>query len=145
MKIIKRTATENDKEFLYSLNKIVYQDLVKKTIGQWNDSFQRDYFDQKWEKSGYKVIEKNHKMIGTIWVEYEPSQNTLKEIQLLPEFQKQGIGTNLLLAEIELAKKVKIPLLLRLLKGNQSQSLYERLGFQTYDEQEKYLYMKFDV
>lgn len=107
MEITKRIATESDKDFLYSLNKIVYRDLVERTIGEWDDIFQREYFEQKWKKSGYHIIEQENKKIGTIWVEHESHQYTLKEIQLLPEFQKQGIGTELLKSEMAVAEKAK--------------------------------------
>jgi GNAT superfamily N-acetyltransferase len=92
MKINKRIATEADKEFLYSLNKTVYLKLVERTMGKWDENFQRDYFEQKWKKSGYQIIEKGNKRIGGIWVEHETGQDVLKEIQLLPEYQNQGIG-----------------------------------------------------
>jgi ribosomal protein S18 acetylase RimI-like enzyme len=145
MKINKRIATEADKEFLYSLNKTVYLKLVERTIGKWDENFQRDYFEQKWKKSGYQIIEKDNKKIGVIWIEHETGQNVLREIQLLPEYQNQGIGTNLIEEEIKRAQKLVLPLRLRLLKGNNSLSLYKRLGFRVYEESEDYLYMEINV
>ncbi len=144
IKFKKRFASESDKEFLYSLNKVVYQDLVERTLGEWDEEFQREYFELKWENSGYQIVEKDNKRIGTICVGHESHQHTLKEIQLLPEFQKQGIGTNLIKTEIKLAEKAKIPLKLSLLKGNKALSLYEKLGFRVYSETEKNILMEID-
>jgi ribosomal protein S18 acetylase RimI-like enzyme len=141
----KRPANIEDKDFLCSLNKAVYRSLVEKINGLWDDEFQREYFNQKWEKSGYQIIEKDKVKIGTIWVEYEPDQHTLKEIQILPEFQNHGIGTDLLKSEIMLARKANVPLRLRLLNSNPAQSLYKRLGFKTYKEDGNYLYMELNV
>ncbi len=145
MKMIKRPANDEDKDFLFLLNETVYRSLVEKINGVWDDKFQREYFDQKWEKADYQIIEKNKIKIGAIWVEYEPDQHTLKEIQILPKFQNNGIGTDLIKSEIMLAKMDKVPIRLRLLKSNPAQSLYKRLGFKTYEEAGKYLYMELDV
>ena len=94
MKMIKRQANEEDKDFLFPLNETVYRSLVEKIIGSWDAKFQREYFDQKWEKAEYQIIEKDKIKVGTIWIEYKPDQHILKEIQILPKFQNQGIGTD---------------------------------------------------
>ena len=145
MKMIKSPANNEDKDFLYSLNEAVYRSLVEKIVGSWDHKFQREYFDQKWEKSGYQVIEQDKVKVGTIWIEYESDQHTLKEIQILPEFQNQGIGTDLLKSEIIAAKKANVPIRLRLLNTNPAQSLYQKLGFKTYEKTGNYLYMELKV
>ena len=59
MKMIKRPAKDEDKDFLYFLNETVYRPLVEKINGVWDDKFQREYFNLKWEKAGYQIIEKD--------------------------------------------------------------------------------------
>ena len=145
MKIIKRPAKDEDKDFLYSLNRAVYRTLVERINGKWDEKFQKEYFEQKWNKAGYQIIEKDNTKIGTIWIEYEPDLHTLKEIQILPDFQNKGIGTELLKSEISLAKKANVTIRLRLLKGNPAQSLYSRLGFKVYEKAGDYLLMELDV
>ena len=127
------------------MNGTVYRSLVEKINDVWDDNFQREYFNQKWKKAVYQIIEKDHISIGTIWMEYGPDQHTLKEIQILPEFQNRGIGTDLIKSEIMLARKANMPIRLRLLKDNPSYSLYKRLGFKTYKEDGNYLYMELNV
>ena len=101
MKITKRPATEEDKDFLYSLNKTVYKTLVEKTNGSWDEKYQKEYFEQKWNKSGYKIVEKNEIIVGTIWMEYEKSHHTLKAIQILLPFNNRNrIGTLAFFANI---------------------------------------------
>ena len=124
------------------MNEAVYRPLVEKINGEWDDNFQREYFDQKRERSAYQIIEKEEIKVGTIWMEYGPDQHTLNEIQILPEFQNNGIGTDLIKAEIMLAKMADVPIRLRLLQSNPAQSLYKRLGFKTYGEVGNYLYME---
>jgi ribosomal protein S18 acetylase RimI-like enzyme len=143
--MIKRPAKFEDKDFLYFLNEAVYRSLVEKNIGKWDDKFQRDYFDQKWEKAGYQIIEKDKIKIGAIWIEYGHDQHTLKEIQILPEFQNQGIGTDLIKTEIMLARKANVPIRLRLLNENPARYLYKRLGFKTYEKAGNYLCMELNV
>jgi len=56
MEITKRPAKESDKDFIYRLNRIAYEDVVTKQFGQWDDEWQRNYFGKKWERANYQII-----------------------------------------------------------------------------------------
>jgi ribosomal protein S18 acetylase RimI-like enzyme len=65
----------------------------------------------------------------------------LNEIQLLPEFQGQGIGSDLIRQEIARTQVQQIPLRLRVLKHNtRAQHLYARLGIVVFEETETHIY-----
>ena len=133
-KVKLRAATINDKIFLFDLAKTVYKKLVIDQFGEWKENSQRNYFEKKWEKANYQIIEKDDKRIGTIWVTTKKDFIQLYEIQLLPQFQRQGIGSTLIHRELEKAQEQGKFIRLRLLKKNKAIRFYERLGLVVYDE-----------
>lgn len=129
MSFIKRPSTEDDKDFVYSLNRTVYKDLVIKQFGKWDENWQHDYFQDKWKRADYQVVEKKGRKIGAIWVTHHADHIVLNEIQLLPEFQNQGIGTELINEQLDIAREKNAPIKLRVLKVNWARNWYESLGF----------------
>lgn len=136
-----RPATIDDKVFLFDLARTVYKQLVIDQFGTWDEPLQKSNFERKWERANYRIIGINDKRIGTIWTTEEKDHIRLNEIQLLPEFQRQGIGSDLVSNELEKAKKCSKALRLRLLKENSAIYFYERLGFAVYDETESHFFM----
>jgi ribosomal protein S18 acetylase RimI-like enzyme len=129
MEFFKRQSTEKDKEFVYTLARTVYKDLVIKQFGKWDEKWQRDYFEEKWKHSDYQIVEKNGRKIGAIWITQHSNHIVLNEIQLLPEFQSQGIGTELIMEQLKTTREKNIPIRLRVLKLNRARSWYEKHGF----------------
>ncbi len=142
MQLTLRPATDGDKEFLYTLNRAAYRALVERQFGEWDDAWQRRYFEEKWERADYQIIERAGRPIGTVWIAYHDDHVLLHEIQILPEFQGQGIGTALLREELERARGKGVPIRLRVLKQNRARFLYERLGFVVYGETEAHFLME---
>ena len=81
MEFFKRQSTEKDKEFVYTLARTVYKDLVIKQFGKWDEKWQRDYFEEKWKHSDYQIVEKN----GRIYVSL--SEQLFDDI-FKPDFEK---------------------------------------------------------
>jgi ribosomal protein S18 acetylase RimI-like enzyme len=142
LNIVVRKATDEDKEFLRSLNRKVYREVVVEQFGSWDDDQQNRYFEKKWEIAGYQIIEIASRRIGTIWIIDEPDHMRIRELQILPEFQGQGIGSELMKRELERAKARNLPVRLRVLKANRARLLYERLGFRVHHETETHLIME---
>jgi len=142
MKVLLRKATDEDKEFLRDLNRIVYEEVVIEQFGSWDDVWQSNYFDEKWKAAGYQIIQVEGKPVGTLWTIEEKDHIWLRELQVLPEFQGRGIGTTLMKRELKKAKVRELPIRLRVLKTNRASHFYERLGFSVYDETETQLYMQ---
>jgi len=141
LEVILRPATIDDKVFLFDLARTVYKQLVIDQFGAWDENLQKSNFEKKWEKANYRIIGIDDKRIGTIWTTEEKDHIQLNEIQLLPEFQRQGIGSDLVSNEVEKAKKCSKTMRLRLLKKNYAIYFYERLGFAVYDETESHFFM----
>ncbi len=141
MEVKLRTATVDDKVFLFDLARTVYKKLVIEQFGKWDENSQRNYFEKKWEKANYQIIEKDDQRIGTLWVTTEKDHIQLNEIQLLPKFQRQGIGSALVRKQLEKAQQQSKPMRLRLLKKNKAVNFYERLGFVVYDQTDAHFLM----
>ena len=58
-----------------------------------------------------------------------PDHLFFSEIQILPEYQGNGLGTKILEEQIQYAKSLGLPLRLQVLRENKAQQLYLRLGF----------------
>jgi ribosomal protein S18 acetylase RimI-like enzyme len=144
MEFTTRIAGEEDKEFLYALNRAAYQDVVTRQFGTWDESWQRQYFEEKWTRAKYRIIEHDGQPIGAIWVTDSTGHRFVNEIQLLPEFQGQGIGSTLIREEMERSRDVHLPLRLQVLRQNpRARQLYTRLGFVVCGETATHLVMEY--
>ena len=122
-------AGEQDKSFLRTLNREVYEPVVVKQFGTWNDAFQDRVFEEKWAVQNYQIVEHAGQRVGAIWVTKEPDHLWLREIQISPPYQNRGIGTKLLMKVMNEAAQSDLPLRLRVLIENRAKALYERHGF----------------
>ena len=80
------------------------------------------------------VIESDGQAIGVIKVLQDGTTWTLEQFQVAPEFQGRGLGTTVLRALIEDARRSGALLRLSVLKQNPAARLYARLGFRTLAE-----------
>ena len=63
------------------------------------------------------------------------------EFYLLPPFQNQGIGTEVLQTVLRLADQTGLPIHLEYIKGNPVGSLYERHGFAVVKESSSHYFL----
>jgi len=125
----RRPATEEDKAFLKKLNRDVYESVVIEQFGAWDDAIQDEHFERKWAVQEYQIVEQEGLRVGAIWISKEIDHLWLREIQISPCHQNQGLGTKLLTTTIDEAARSGLPLQLRVLIANRAKALYERLGF----------------
>ncbi len=137
-----RQATANDETFAYTLRRAAYEDVVSRQFGQWDDAWQYQQFMEKWAPEQYEIIEREGLSIGALSVVRADDGVSIVEIQLLPEYQGQGIGTDLLKRELRFADERGLPVRLRVLRENRARVLYERLGFRAYDTTETHFLME---
>ena len=137
-----RQATAEDKEFLYSLNRAAYEDVVRRQFGEWDDAWQRQHLEDKWDPQKYEIVEKAGRRVGALSVSRTNEEVRIVEIQLLPEFQGRGIGSELLQREFRYADARAMPVRLQVLRENRAKTLYERLGFRVCSETDTHLLME---
>ena len=139
---IKRQARAEDQEFAYVVQRAAYEDVVCRQFGQWDEAWQRQHFIEKWNPKRYEIVEKEGCPIGVLSVSRTQVEVCIIEIQLLPAYQGQGIGTELLQQELLFADERNLPVRLQVLRANRARGLYERLGFQIYDETDTHFLME---
>jgi len=122
-------ATEDDKHFLKNLNRDVYKPVVIRQFGAWDDAFHDRHFEEKWAVQDYQIVELAGQRVGAIWLSKESDHLWLREIQISPPHQNQGIGTKLLMKVLDEAANSGLSLRLRVLTENRAKALYDRLGF----------------
>jgi ribosomal protein S18 acetylase RimI-like enzyme len=129
MNITLRTATEEDADFLFQLQRATMQAYVVQTWGEWDDAWQRRRFRQHFNSVACQIVLDQNQAIGVICVERDANEIRLGKIELLPAYQGRRIGTELLMALVTEANQQRVPLTLQVLKVNPARRLYERLGF----------------
>jgi len=127
--IERRKATEADKQFLRQLFTRVYEEVVTRQLGEWDDEAYDRYFEDSWPGNNYQLIERDGEALGAMWVERQSDHIWLREIQICPEHQSKGIGGRLLQQLIEEADTAGLPIRLRVLKQSRALPLYEKMGF----------------
>ena len=118
-----------DLEFGRVAHHAAYRDVVTRQFGSWNESVQDGFFRDGWNRAPHKVLMVDGAPIGICSSAVNQDHVFLSELQILPEFQGQGIGTAVVQELMSEAKKLGLPLRLQVLRENKAQELYRRLGF----------------
>jgi ribosomal protein S18 acetylase RimI-like enzyme len=136
-----RQATTTDYGFVYLVKIRAFKEYIEQTWG-WNENWQKDYHKKNFNPAVTQIITLNKQDVGLLIVTREKNEIRVNEIYLLPEFQKQGIGTNILKEIIREAKTSKKRIWLQVLKVNPAINLYRRLGFRVIGETDVHLQME---
>jgi len=126
LQIYFRAATPADVAFLERLRRItMYRSVTNHSV--WNDEVQRERVMANYDSA--RIVCASGQDIGLFKVVYSPTEVYLDQIQLLPAWQKKGIGTKLITMLQHECAAVNLPITLRVLRLNPALALYERLGF----------------
>jgi ribosomal protein S18 acetylase RimI-like enzyme len=131
-----RPATVADTPFLRSLHHAAYRDLVTRQFGRWDAREQDAFFDQSLRDADFHVILDGEVAVGAVGTRVHEDHVFIAEMQILPEYQRRGIGTQMLNEQIRRAIELGKPLGLQVLRENRARALYERNGFAVIGETE---------
>jgi ribosomal protein S18 acetylase RimI-like enzyme len=139
-----REYKKTDFNFLFELLKASMREQIELTYGSWDDNVEKEYLKASIQEYEYKIIMLNNSTIGCVsWVEFDDSI-FINELQILPEYQNNGIGTKILHGLIEYAGSQHKKVILEVLKTNtQAISLYKKLKFNIVDENSTHKTMVF--
>jgi len=131
MTISTRATEPSDYHWLLDLHHTVYRELIIEEFGYWDDDEELGLFLESWETKKIDIILKYDRPVGMFILECQDGFLWLDEIQIDPQYQNQGIGTETILQLIIKARKLGLPLRLRVLHANlRAYRLYHKLGFQ---------------
>ncbi len=132
MKYVLRNMTERDIDWLYNLRTKTMSKYIIDSGDQFTQESQTGRILKEYES--IKIVRVGNQDIGMFKVKRDSSEWSIIQIQLIPSFQRFGIGSDLVQSlQIEALKK-KIPVFLSVLKVNPARHLYERLGFEIVEE-----------
>lgn len=142
MKIHFRTATGADYGFLYDLMAATMKEYVAAIWG-WDEAWQRARFREKFSETAWRIIVADGFDAGAVALEERPGETYLAYLYVLPDFQGWGIGTEVVRSVQKKAARRNEPVTLNVLRSNVgARRLYERLGFQTVDEDNERAFLR---
>lgn len=137
-----RPATENDADFLFDVIKASMETYIDQIYG-WNDARQYVYFQRSFDPAEHQIIVYRGQDIGRWAIRVGETAVFLANIQLLPAYQGQGLGSTLIQALRQAAQEVGLDVSLQVLKSNPAAlRLYERLGFRIMGETETHYLLR---
>lgn len=133
-----RPATPGDIDALYAMHRAGMREYVEATYGTWDESYQRDAFITKYADvaatTAYTldVVLVDDVVAGYLHREREAEHILLANIRIAPQWQRRGLGAQLV--ETVVADAAPLPVELGVLRVNPARALYERLGFRVVEE-----------
>ena len=129
-----RRYTTDDYEFLWHLHCVTEKDAIEAIWG-WDETWQLEHWPGYVAAADWRIIQIDAVDVGAIATNRRDSGIGLHFVGLLPEYQKRGIGTNLIQEVLRDASADGLPVKLNVLKVNAvAHSLYRRLGFTEVDQ-----------
>jgi ribosomal protein S18 acetylase RimI-like enzyme len=124
-----RRATVHDLDFAFQVLKATMREYVVGTWGTWREEESRRETAEQVSSGRTEVIELNQVPIGVQLVDLPGTHIQLVQLYIAKEFQRRGIGTELVKRLLREARGSKLPVRLRVLAVNPAKAFYERLGF----------------
>ena len=131
-----RPATEADRAFSWAVKEAALRPYVEAVWG-WDEDEQRAFHRRDWETAPPDIILQDGAPVGTIAVHREVCAERcwhFGEFYILPEFQRRGLGTRVLLDLIRESASAGCGLRLEVIKINPAKRLYDRHGFRVTEE-----------
>ena len=123
-----RPATPADLPFLMRLRKLTMHEHLERAGERLDDDWHHQRVMAHFDSAHIVCLD------GTpvgLFKHYRTQEEwVLVQIQLLPEYQGQGIGERLIWDLLSEARQAGLPVALSVLRGSPARRLYERLGFE---------------
>ena len=136
-----RPAYEGDYDFLSALHVASMREHVTRIWG-WDAQLQSELYRSHFDPVHIQIIIHETMPIGMLSLEERDQDLYLRQIEILPEFQRAGIGARIIDDIIHQARRSRKSVSLRVLRHNRARNLYERLGFIVVEETDTHTYMR---
>src|ERR1700730_9592790 len=123
-----RRAGAEDADFAFRVLKETMLEYVVSTWGTWHEEESRRETVEQVSSGRTEIIEFNQVPIGVQLVERPGTHIQLVQLYIAKEFQRRGLGTQLLKRLFVEARESSLPIRLWVLPVNPAKRLYERLG-----------------
>jgi GNAT superfamily N-acetyltransferase len=140
-----RPANASDVEFALRVERETMREYATATWGSWLEDQARSRTVKNVLAGQTQIVEFGGVPVGTEVVERTAEHIRLLQLFILPEHQRQGIGSELVERLIQEGRNTGLPLKLRVLRVNPAQLLYKRLGFTVVDTTTEHVYMQYAI
>ena len=140
MQFTLRPAVESDFDFAFQAKREALGPHIIAKWG-WDETFQLAIHGNRWRERPWSIIESDGTAVGSVSVAEAADHIRFGEFYLLPQFQRQGLGTNILLSVLARSNDLSLPVRLEYLKWNPVGSLYRRHGFEVISENDTHYFM----
>jgi ribosomal protein S18 acetylase RimI-like enzyme len=137
-----RRANLADSEFAYEVVCKTIRPYVEQTFGTWQEAHVRATLASNIGAGVTRIITAGAEPVGILTVQESESHVQLDQLFVLPQHQRNGIGTELVRDTLQRAKQLGVPVRLRVLRVNPAKRLYDRLGFFVTSEEPQRFYMQ---
>ena len=140
-----RKCKYSDADYILKLKELCIKWYIEIIYG-WNTEVQREktIHELQKHKDDMRILIKDGKDIGVTTFYEENNQYVVGLIMIHPEYQGEGLGSKIMKEYIDLAKKSNKKIKIKVYKENPAKRLYERLGFEIYNEDDTHLYLSID-
>jgi GNAT superfamily N-acetyltransferase len=103
---------------------------------------QHQYYVENYVGAEFSVIQQDDQAVGRLYIHRRENEIRIMDIALLPEYRKQGIGSNLLQDILQQGSDSGLPVTIHVERFNPALHLYERLGFRQKEDKGVYWLME---
>ena len=135
---------EKEFDYLYQTKKECFKWYVEKVFGEWNEEIQIEFFRDEMTRrpDAVNVITYQGETIG-LFTNYVDNENKsfIELFYIDKKYRGKGIGTEILKEQLEEDKINLRDTILRVFKDNPARFLYQKVGFEIYEETETHYKM----
>lgn len=143
MTVTTRPAGAGDRALALAAHHAAYHEVVVRQFGTWDEDAQDAFFARSWDgRPGLVIILRDGEICGYARTEDKDDCTEIGEICIMPRFQGQGIGSQVLGEAITAAAARRVPLRLSVLRENRAAALYARNGFRQAGETSTHLLLE---
>jgi GNAT superfamily N-acetyltransferase len=124
-----RAATPADAPFLLAMARAAYREVVSLQFGGWDEAVHGARYIEKVASLPFWIAELHGEPVATVSSSVHDDHVRVNELVVLPSFQNRGLGSLLLLREVERARSLGLPVRLHTFRLNRALQFYERHGF----------------
>lgn len=138
-----RKADKDDIYFLLALRKQTMDGYLADAGIETSENYHLSRITEHYDDSN--IILCDGQVIGLLKLGVLKTSVHIRQFQILPEFQKRGIGEQVMMLVKKKAKELGLPITLNVLLNNPAQVFYLRLGFQQVGQNDleyQYKYME---
>lgn len=136
-----RPVRADDAPFLYRVSETSYRGLVEGQGRRWATALMQEKCAQDAASSATSVIQIGQEDAGFVKVEVTEAAVLIDVLQLLPKYQRRGVGSHVLQGILDQAVAASLPVHLSVYVANPARAFWEKHGFKVTGEVNQHLQM----